>query len=55
MDLLAARLEAAGVTHDSVRLAYAQHGFDYNFDGWGSQIAQPLVAAFLRAHLSQPK
>jgi acetyl esterase/lipase len=55
MDLLAARLEAAGVPYDCVRLAYAQHGFDYNFDGWGSQIAQPLVAAFLRAHLSPPR
>jgi acetyl esterase/lipase len=55
MELLASRLAAARVPSDSVRLAYAQHGFDYNFDGWGSQLAQPLVAAFLRAHLSRPE
>jgi acetyl esterase/lipase len=54
MDLLAARLRAAGVPCDCVRLAYAQHGFDYNFDGWGSQIAQAVVAAYLRAHLGSP-
>jgi acetyl esterase/lipase len=55
MELLASRLAAARVSSDSVRLGYAQHGFDYNFDGWGSQIAQPLIAAFLRAHLGQLK
>ena len=49
--LLSSRLAAAGAPFESVPLAYAQHGFDYNFDGWGSQIAQPLIAAFLRAHL----
>ncbi len=55
MDLLSSRLAAARVPSDAVRFAYAQHGFDYNFDGWGSQIAQPVIAAFLRANLSQPK
>jgi acetyl esterase/lipase len=55
MELLAGRLEAGRVPFDAVRVAYAQHGFDYNFDGWGSQIAQPLILAFLRAHLLQPR
>ncbi|MCA1640527.1 MAG: hypothetical protein LC785_00800 [Acidobacteria bacterium] len=54
MDLLSTRLASSRVPYDAVRLAYAQHGFDYNFDGWGSQVAQPVVAAFLRAQLSEP-
>ncbi|HEX8163781.1 MAG TPA: alpha/beta hydrolase [Pyrinomonadaceae bacterium] len=55
MEMLAARLAAARVPSDAVSIAYAQHGFDYNFDGWGAQIARPLIAAFLRAHLGPPK
>jgi hypothetical protein len=43
------------VPFDAVRLPYAQHGFDYNFNGWGSQIAQPLILKFLRTNLSAPK
>ncbi|MDT7541797.1 MAG: hypothetical protein QOE33_1701 [Acidobacteriota bacterium] len=54
MELLARQLEAARVPFDALRLPYAQHGFDYNFDGWGSQLAQPLILAFLRAHLVSP-
>jgi acetyl esterase/lipase len=55
MELLASRLARAHVPYDCVRLAYAQHGFDYNFDGWNSQIAQPVIAAFLREHLGRPE
>ena len=55
MELLARRLEAAHVPFDALRVGYAQHGFDYNFDGWGSQLAQPVMLSFLRAHLSQPE
>lgn len=44
---LVARLEAVGVPHNLVYLPYAQHGFDYNFHGWGSQIAQPVILRFL--------
>jgi acetyl esterase/lipase len=55
MDILKARLEAAGVPFDALHVAYAQHGFDYNFDGWGSQLVQPLLLTFLRAHLLPPK
>lgn len=53
MDLLAGRIGAAGVPRVAVRFGYAQHGFDYSFDGWGAQIAQPLIADFLGAHLGK--
>lgn len=55
MDLLQTRLEAARVPFEAVRLPYAQHGFDFNFNGWGSQIAQPLILKFLQTNLSAPK
>jgi acetyl esterase/lipase len=55
MDILKARLEAAGVPFDALHVAYAQHGFDYNFDGWGSQLVQLLLLTFLRTHLLPPK
>jgi acetyl esterase/lipase len=54
MDRLDAALAAANVPHQSVLIPYAQHGFDYNFDGWGSQIVQPLMLDFLNHHLSAP-
>lgn len=48
MERLAVRLEEAGVPHREVSLAYAQHGFDYNFNGWGSQVLRPVLLTFLR-------
>jgi len=48
---LAAALVANNVAHQAVYLPYAQHGFDYNFNGWGSQIAQPVILRFLETHL----
>ncbi len=51
MDLLTRRLATAGVPYRSLLLPYAQHGFDYNFHGWGSQLARPLLLDFLRTHL----
>lgn len=44
---LAERLRATGVPHKAVILPYAQHGFDFVFDGWGGQIAQETIARFL--------
>ena len=32
----------------AVFIPYAQHGFDYNIRGWGSQIAKPLILKFLK-------
>lgn len=51
-EMLAERLTAAGVTHQTVFVPYGQHGFDFNFNGWGSQIAQATIRRFLRAHLN---
>lgn len=45
---LADRLRATGVPHQTLFIGYAQHGFDYNFSGWGSQVVQPVLLDFLR-------
>lgn len=45
------RLTAAGVSVTYVYLPWANHGFDYNFDGWSSQIAQAEISKFLDSHL----
>ncbi|MGI8995067.1 MAG: alpha/beta hydrolase fold domain-containing protein, partial [Pyrinomonadaceae bacterium] len=49
---LAQKLQAAGVPHRAVLLPYAQHAFDYNFDGWGSQIARQVIRDFFRRYLA---
>ncbi len=48
LDILAAKLKASNVPHETLLIPYAQHGFDYNFHGWGSQIAKPLIIDFLK-------
>lgn len=53
MELLAEALRAARVPHESILIQYAQHGFDYNFNGWGAQVAQSGMLRFLNAHLAQ--
>ena len=45
------KLAAAGVPFTYVYLPWANHGFDYNFDGWSSQIAQAEIDKFLDSHL----
>ena len=54
MQRLAQVLSDARVRHRSLLIPYAQHGFDYNFNGWGSQIVQPVLLQFLGEHL-QPR
>jgi acetyl esterase/lipase len=44
-------LREKNVPHQVVRLPWADHGFDFFFDGWGSQIAWPIMRDFLRRHL----
>ena len=44
-------LAAVGVEVTYVYLPWGNHGFDYNFDGWGSQIAQAEIVKFLDGHL----
>ncbi len=53
MKLLGQQLTAAHVPHKAVFIPYAQHGFDYNFNGWGSQIAQPVMLRFLQTNLAR--
>jgi len=45
------KLAAAGVPYTYVYLPWGNHGFDYNFDGWGSQIVQAEIIRFLDSHL----
>ncbi len=51
MSLLTERLVQHRVPHRALLIPYAQHAFDYNFDGWGSQLTRPLLLSFLREHL----
>lgn len=48
MDLLAEKLQAANVSHKVLFFSYAQHGFDYNFNGWGAQVTKFVMLDFLR-------
>ena len=47
MFLLGEKLEESKVPHKIVFIPYAQHGFDYNFNGWGSQVVQHALLQFL--------
>lgn len=42
------KLTANKVAHKTVFIPYAQHGFDYNIHGIGSQIIKPVILDFLR-------
>ena len=48
MNLLAVKLKEKGAVNKEISIPYAQHGFDYNFDGWGAQIIKPRILEFLR-------
>jgi len=52
MSLLTERLERQNIPHRALLIPYAQHAFDYNFNGWGSQLVRPVLLDFLRAHLN---
>jgi acetyl esterase/lipase len=45
------KLAAAGVPFTYVYLPWANHGCDYNFNGWSSQLAQAEISKFLDSHL----
>ncbi|MEU6081501.1 alpha/beta hydrolase [Streptomyces sp. NPDC047108] len=47
---LSARLARAGAVHSYVEIPWADHAFDYNWGNWGTQIARPVLARFLRLH-----
>ncbi len=44
---LAARLQELGVPHEHLRLPWATHGFDFNADGPGGQLADFALTRFL--------
>ena len=46
---LTMRLQELGVPHYYLRLPWATHGFDYNLDGPGGQLADSAIAQFLAA------
>ncbi|MCY7348209.1 MAG: alpha/beta hydrolase [Pyrinomonadaceae bacterium] len=47
MRFLDAKLNEVGAAHQTIFVPYAQHGFDYNFNGFGAQIVQPEILRFL--------
>ncbi|MET0752704.1 MAG: alpha/beta hydrolase, partial [Pyrinomonadaceae bacterium] len=47
LDILDEKLKQTGVARETLVIPYAQHGFDYNFNGFGSQIAKPVILDFL--------
>ena len=49
---LAARLQELGVPHYTLLLPWATHGFDFNPDGPGGQLADAAISAFLAAVLA---
>ncbi len=51
MTRLAGKLKEANAPHKTLFIPYAQHGFDYNFNGFGAQIAQSEILDFLRENL----
>jgi acetyl esterase/lipase len=45
------KLAAAGVPFTYIYLPWANHGFDFNFNGWNSQISQAEISKFLATYL----
>ena len=48
MQFLDEKLTEANMPHQTVLIPYAQHGFDYKPNGWGSQIAESVMLNFLK-------
>jgi acetyl esterase/lipase len=46
--LLDTALNAHKIAHKTIFIPYAQHGFDFDFYGFGSQIIKPAMLDFLR-------
>ncbi len=47
MQILDERLNENKIAHQTIFIPYAQHGFDYNFHGFGSQTVKPAMIEFL--------
>jgi acetyl esterase/lipase len=52
--VLDAALTRAGVVHETVLLPATDHGFDFNWGGFGTQIAVAKVERFLQQHATAP-
>lgn len=48
LTILADKLKQNNIRHETLFISYAQHGFDYNFYGWGSQTAKAEILDFLK-------
>ena len=44
------KLNAYNIPHQTIFIPYAQHGFDYNLYGFGSQITKPAMLEYLNEH-----
>jgi len=47
---LADKLTESNVPHKTVFIPYAQHGFDFNFNGWAAQISKSVMLDFLHVN-----
>jgi acetyl esterase/lipase len=48
MERLASKLNDSNVRNETLYIPYGQHGFDYNFNGWGSQLTKAAILEFLK-------
>ena len=48
MERLSGKLNELNVRHATLYIPYGQHGFDYNFNGWGSQVTKVAILDFLK-------
>jgi acetyl esterase/lipase len=54
MERLAGKLTESNVVNETLYIPYGQHGFDYNFNGWGSQITKTTILNFLKKAETRP-
>ncbi len=54
MNRLSAKLNKLNITNDTLYIPYGQHGFDYNFNGWGSQMTKTAILHFLNKAETRP-
>lgn len=47
------KLNENRIAHKTIFIPYAQHGFDYNFHGFGSQMTKPVMLEFLRENTKE--
>ena len=45
------KTEIGPARYRALFIPYAQHGFDYNFNGWGAQVTQQVILDFLNTQM----